>query len=387
MAAERPCLAHVRRDREAAATVGCRKNRPSRPGRRKTIASVYLVTGGCGFIGAHLVRALARQGHRVRVLDDLSSGRAEALPPGVELTVGDVRDRSAVRAALEGAAGCFHLAAVASVERSRLEWLESHRVNLGGTVTVLEAARDASPHPVPVVHASSAAVYGEVGELPLKEEGPVAPTSAYGADKLSGELHAAIGRHLFGLPALGLRFFNVYGPGQQADSPYSGVITRFADQIARGEAVTLFGTGRQTRDLVYVHDVVRALLAAMERLPGASGVVNVCSGREVSVLEVAQHLAVLAGKPLRVTREPPRPGDILRSVGCPARLTAVLGVVAATPLREGLERTLGWHDGRRRPDAARRPPGRVDPWSPPVTPAAGRLVSLADEQGILRLKR
>lgn len=325
------------------------------------------------------MRALAHRGHRVRVLDDLSSGRADALPPGVELVVGDVRDRTAVGAALTGAAGCFHLAAVASVERSRIEWLDSHRVNLGGTVAVLEAARDAAPHPVPVVYASSAAVYGDASELPLEEEGRAAPTSAYGADKLGSELHAEIGRRLFGLPALGLRFFNVYGPGQQAASPYSGVITRFADQIARGGAVTLFGTGRQTRDLVYVDDVVRALLAAMERLPAAHGVVNVCTGREVTVLEVAGLLAELAGKPLRVTREPSRPGDILRSVGCPARMAAMLGVTAVTPLRDGLERTLGWHGAHREPELAAQ--------QPPRWPSPGHIGGSAHDRGILAPKQ
>lgn len=313
------------------------------------IASGYLVTGGCGFIGAHLVRALARRGERVRVLDDLSSGHRDALPGEAELVVGDVRDRVAVRAALDGVAGCFHLAAVASVERSRVAWLDSHGVNVGGTIAVLEAARDCRPQPVPVVYASSAAVYGDAEALPLTEDIPPAPTSAYGADKLGSELHAAIGARLFAVPTLGLRLFNVYGPGQPATSPYSGVITRFSSRLARGEPVTLFGTGRQTRDLVYVGDVVAALLAAMGRLPRAEGVVNVCTGRETPVLEVARLLAELVGVPLRVAHELPRPGDILRSVGSPARLASVLGVVAGTPLRDGLARTLEWHDRLLRP--------------------------------------
>jgi UDP-glucose 4-epimerase len=313
------------------------------------VSPIYLVTGGCGFIGLHLVHALVRQGRGVRVLDDLSSGRASALPAEAELVVASVRDRSAVREAMRGVAGCFHLAAVASVERTRLDWLEGHLTNAGGTVAVLEAARGGRPEPVPVVYASSAAVYGDAGEPPLREEHRPAPTSPYGADKLGGELHAALARRLFGVPTLGLRFFNVYGPGQPAASPYSGVITLFADRLARGEALTVFGSGRQTRDFVHVDDVVRALLAGMERMPhdggeGGGGVVNVCTGRETSILEVARMLAELAGTPLRVVHEPVRPGDILRSVGCPRLLASALGVPARTAMREGLERTFFQHD-------------------------------------------
>ena len=305
---------------------------------------VYLVTGGCGFIGSHLVHALVRQGHGVRVLDDLSSGRASVLPAAAELVVADVRDRSAVREAVRGVAGCFHLAAVASVERTRLDWLDGHRTNAGGTVAVLEAARDGRQGPVPVVYASSAAVYGDTGEPPLQEEHRPAPTSAYGADKLGGEIHAGLASRLFGVPTLGLRFFNVYGPGQPAASPYSGVITLFADRLARGEALTIFGTGRQTRDFVHVDDVVQALLAGMERMPGeGGGVVNVCTGRETSILELARTLAELAGTPLRVVHEPARPGDIMRSAGCPRLLASTLGVSARTAMREGLERTLFQH--------------------------------------------
>jgi UDP-glucose 4-epimerase len=346
------------------------------------VSPVYLVTGGCGFIGLHLVHALVRQDRRVRVLDDLSSGRASALPAAAELVVADVRDRPAVRQAMRGVAGCFHLAAVASVERTRLDWLDGHRTNAGGTVVVLEAARDAARDarraPVPVVYASSAAVYGDAGEPPLREEHRPAPTSPYGADKLGGELHAALARRLFGVPTLGLRFFNVYGPGQPAASPYSGVITLFADRLARGEALTVFGTGRQTRDFVHVDDVVRALLAGMERMlhdggRGDDGVVNVCTGRETSILEVARILGELAGTPPRVVHEPARPGDILRSVGCPRLLASALGVVARTPVREGLERTILRHGG---PPGAAPTQSKVDPRPREILPVAGNQQQL-----------
>jgi UDP-glucose 4-epimerase len=307
-----------------------------------SVSRTYLVTGGCGFIGSRLVRELARRGHRVRVLDDLSTGDEAALPDGVELAVADVADAAAVRAAMRGADGCFHLAAVASVERTRRDWLAAHRTNSGGTVTVLEAARDAAPAPVPVVYASSAAVYGDATEPPAAEDSPPAPPSASGVDKLAGELHARTGARLFGAPTLGLRFFNVYGPGQRADSPYSGVISLFCDRLSRGLPVTVYGDGRQTRDFVHVDDVVRALAAGMERLPAGGRVANVCTGTQTSVLELARTIADLLGAPLRVEHGPARAGDIRRSAGDPRLLADLLGVSAATPLRDGLARTLAW---------------------------------------------
>jgi UDP-glucose 4-epimerase len=306
------------------------------------VSRTYLVTGGCGFIGSRLVRELARRGHRVRVLDDLSTGEAAAMPDGVELTVADVTDAASVRSALRDADGCFHLAAVASVERTRREWLAGHRTNAAGTVTVLEAARDAPGRPVPVVYASSAAVYGDATEPTVVEDSPPAPTSPYGVDKLVSELHAGVAARLFGVPTLGLRFFNVYGPGQRADSPYSGVISRFCDRLSRGEPITVYGDGSQTRDFVYVDDVVGALAVGMERLPPGGRVVNVCAGLGTSVLDLAGTIATLAGVPLRVGHEPARAGDIRRSVGCPRLLADLLGVAASTSLQDGLAQTLSW---------------------------------------------
>jgi UDP-glucose 4-epimerase len=225
----------------------------------------FLVTGGCGFIGSHLVVALVARGDRVRVLDDLSTGRRENLPPGVELVLGDVADPAAVRVAMAGVQGCFHLAAIASVERGVREWLVTHRANLSGSITVFDVAR--AEGGVPVVYASSAAIYGDQKRLPVSEDAIPRPLSAYGADKLGSEQHALVAGQVHGVPTMGLRFFNVFGPRQDPKSPYSGVISIFCDRLSRGEPIDIFGDGSQTRDFIFVADVVAGLLAAM---PAAS---------------------------------------------------------------------------------------------------------------------
>jgi UDP-glucose 4-epimerase len=304
----------------------------------------YLVTGGCGFIGSHLVDAIAAEGHRVRVLDDLSTGMPRPLPPGIELVTGDVSDRSTVRAVTHDVQGCFHLAAIASVAACNAAWSESHGTNLSATIGLFEVASSRG-RPFPVVYASSAAVYGDSRELPLREDLPVRPLSPYGADKAGCELHARAGALVRGLAATGLRFFNVYGPRQRPDSPYSGVISVFAERLRRGETLTVNGDGRQSRDFVYVGDVVRALTAAMSHLearPGqpAAEVFNVCSGRVTTVLELARLLMRLDGNTVPVVHGPPRDGDIRHSTGSPELLAAGLGVRATMPLEQGLRRTL-----------------------------------------------
>ncbi len=300
----------------------------------------FLVTGGAGFIGSHLADALLAAGHGVRVLDDLSTGRRGHLDPRCELVVGDVADPAVLRAALAGVAGCFHLAAIASVARGNADWRGTHRINQSGSVAVFEAARDAGR--LPVVYASSAAVYGDLGGAVAAEEAPCAPLTAYGADKLGSELHAAVAWRVHGVPTLGLRFFNVYGPRQDPASPYSGVVSIFAARLARGEGLVLHGDGRQTRDFVFVADVVAHLLAAMAHLRAAGGtrVLNVCTGRASSVRELAMTLGDLCGTAPVLRHGPARPGDIARSLGSPARATATLGLAAATTLPAGLAALL-----------------------------------------------
>ena len=300
----------------------------------------YLVTGGCGFIGSHLVDALAAAGHRVRVLDDLSTGTTDYLPRGVDLVLGSVADAGHVARAVAECDGCFHLAAIASVQRSAEDLVGTHRVNLGGTLTVLDALRQAR-RPVSLVYASSAAVYGDCALLPTAEDAPKRPQSPYGADKYASELHAAVATAAWGFPSAGLRFFNVYGPRQPPGSPYSGVVSIFADRLGRGAPITVFGDGGQTRDLVHVSDVVAALLRAMDRrLPGAP-VFNVCTGRAVSVLDLAAILGRLRGVDPAITHAPPRAGEIRHSVGDPAACRAALGLGVPVPLEVGLRSVLG----------------------------------------------
>ncbi len=225
---------------------------------------MYLVTGGAGFIGSHVCDALLARGARVRVLDDLSTGRRENVPAGAELLVGDAADPAVVRDATAGISGCFHLAAIASVARGVEDWLGTHRANLTATITILDALRGRD---VPVVYASSAAVYGDCPVRPIDEAAPLRPLSAYGADKLGCELHARVATHVHRVPTAGLRFFNVYGPRQDPRSPYSGVISIFCERVRSGRAVQIHGDGGQTRDFVFVADVVAALLAAMDARP------------------------------------------------------------------------------------------------------------------------
>jgi len=313
--------------------------------------AVYLVTGGAGFIGSHLADALLAAGHDVRVLDDLSTGRAANVDPRCELVRGDVVDPATVRAAMAGVAGCFHLAAIASVARGNEDWRGTHLVNQTATVTVLDAARAAGA--VPVVYASSAAVYGNLGDMVAREDLIPMPLTAYGADKLGSELHAAVGLHVHGVPSVGLRFFNVYGPRQDPHSPYSGVISIFAALAAADRTVTVHGDGAQLRDFVYVGDVVAHLLASMRHLAAnrVAAVLNVCTGRATSVLLLAETLARLHQRAARIAHGPERTGDIRRSLGDPARAIATLGVRAEVTLEQGLARTLA----SMQPDSAQGP--------------------------------
>jgi UDP-glucose 4-epimerase len=301
----------------------------------------FLVTGGAGFIGSHLVPALLDEGHTIRVLDDLSSGHRKNVPQQIELIEADVTDPTAVESALDGVDGCFHLAAIASVARSHLDWLRTHQVNLTGTINVFDQARPSRRHrEVPVVYASSAAIYGNCGSFPVDEESPAAPLSAYGADKHACELHARVAGAIHGVPTVGLRFFNLYGPRQDPLSPYSGVISIFAGRLLRGDAVEIFGDGEQARDFTYIGDAVCALRCAMRAATTSAFVFNVCTGKATSVLDLAQTMAKLCGTELVVHRRPTRCGEVRISIGDPQRAVERLGFTARTALSDGLAMTL-----------------------------------------------
>jgi UDP-glucose 4-epimerase len=301
----------------------------------------FLVTGGAGFIGSHLIQALLDEGHMVRVLDDFSSGHRKNVPQQVELIEADVTDPVAVDRALDDIDGCFHLAAIASVARSHREWLRTHQVNLTGTINVFDQARPSRRgREVPIVYASTAAIYGNCGSFPVDEESPPAPLSAYGADKHACELHARVAGAIHGVPTVGLRFFNLYGPRQDPLSPYSGVISIFADRLLRGEPVEIFGDGEQARDFTYISDAVCALCRAMRAATTSAFVFNVCTGKATSVRDLAQTIADLCGTELIVHRRPARCGEVRISIGDPQRATERLGFTAQTRLSSGLATTL-----------------------------------------------
>ncbi len=303
--------------------------------------AVYLVTGGAGFIGSHLTDLLLAEGHQVRVLDDLSTGRRHNLDPRCALIEADIRDRQALLSAMQDAAGVFHLAAIASVERANQDWAGTHGVNQGGTIAVLDAARAMGG--LPVVYASSAAVYGDIGDRIAVESLPCHPLTAYGVDKYGSELHARIGFTLHGVPSVGLRFFNVYGPRQDPSSPYSGVISIFARLIAESRPVTVHGDGGQTRDFVYVSDVVRHLWAAMRMVAARpqAAVFNVCTGVSITVADLARVMRdACPGSASVISHGPARPGDIRNSRGTAEAASAALGIHAEVAFADGIAETL-----------------------------------------------
>jgi UDP-glucose 4-epimerase len=306
----------------------------------------YLVTGGCGFIGSHLADRLLAEGHAVRILDDLSTGRLANKPAAAPLIHGCITRQEAAEDAASGCDGIFHLAAIASVERTTQDWIGSHRVNLTGTIAIFEAARRlGGGRPLPVVYASSAAIYGSNQAARLDERCLPAPTSAYGADKLGCELHARAATLIHGVPTIGLRFFNVYGSRQDPRSPYSGVISIFCDRLASGQPVEIHGDGKQLRDFVHVSDVVAALARAMKRLAAGKTeepeVVNVCSGTGTTIGGLAQLLARLTGRHLEARHGPARAGDVRHSLGDPTRAGLHLAFRSAVSLEAGLGQMLG----------------------------------------------
>ncbi|MBF0614497.1 MAG: NAD-dependent epimerase/dehydratase family protein [Magnetococcales bacterium] len=305
--------------------------------------ATWLITGGCGFIGSHLADALEARGDRVRILDDLSSGRRENVSATCEVVVGDVAAPGEVARLMEGVDGCWHLAAISSVARSNEAWVATHQVNQTGTIRVFEAARHAGAGqmPVPVVYASSAAVYGNNSGIPLSEHVTPFPFSAYGADKLGSEHHARVAALVHGVATTGLRFFNVHGPRQDPASPYSGVISIFARQILARQPVCIHGDGEQTRDFVFVADVVRFLLQAMVQTRGAAAYCyNVCTGQAISIRALAHLIGRLCGHEPVILSGPGRLGDIRHALGAPDLAAERLGMRAVWPMERALRLTL-----------------------------------------------
>jgi UDP-glucose 4-epimerase len=296
-----------------------------------------LVIGGAGFIGSHLAERLVRDGHSVRVLDNLTTGKRENLAPvhdDVELVVADVRHAERVRQEMRDRDVVFHQAAIVSVPYSVEHPAETLEVNLRGTLNVLEGARAAGVKRV--VMASSAAVYGDDPELPKLETMLPAPISPYGLEKLASEHYMAIWTKLFNLETVALRYFNVFGPRQDPSSAYSGVISIFVDRILRGDTPTIFGDGEQFRDFVYVANVVDANLLAATRPEAPGRVYNVGCGQRTSLNELAAILGRICGRQVNPRHAERRAGDIRESLADIGRARRELGYEPRVGVEEGL---------------------------------------------------
>jgi UDP-glucose 4-epimerase len=301
--------------------------------------SQYLVTGGAGFIGSHLVESLIASGHKVTVLDDLSTGRLCNLPPeGFSFIEGNIIDFDTVYRACQRVDGIFHLAAIASVSKCNEEWVESHKTNLTGTLVVMDAARKLGG--IPVVYASSAAVYGCQPNGAIREDAPCKPSSPYGVDKFACELHAKAAYIIHQLPTIGLRFFNVYGSRQDPTSPYSGVISIFADRLRKQLPLTIYGDGNQTRDFIHVSDIVRFLQQAMEKSNKEGEVFNACTGKASSLLELTSTLGDVLEIIPTLQFASVRLGDIKESLGDPSYAQKELRIKSSLSLKKGLTLSL-----------------------------------------------
>jgi UDP-glucose 4-epimerase len=300
-----------------------------------------LITGGAGFIGSHLTDTIMAAGGQVRVLDNLSTGKLENLPKdknSFEFIRGDIQEWETVSDCVRDMDAVVHLAAVASVQASIDQPVETHRTNFDGTLNLLEASRI---HGIKrLLYASSAAVYGDSAAIPVSEETAPNPLSPYAVDKLSGEYYLRYYFAKFRLPATSFRFFNIYGPRQDPSSPYSGVISIFVDRLKRNQPVTLFGDGLQTRDFVYVTDLVDLLARAVRGPEGVGGIFNVGTGTRFSLLQLLNQLEKISGMKIDRCHAPARLGDIQDSCANISRLQQVFGSVPAMPFDRGLENLL-----------------------------------------------
>lgn len=300
-----------------------------------------LVTGGAGFIGSHLVGALLQQGARVRVLDNLFSGREDNLKKvwdKIEFVKGDTRDRSVVEKTVSGVDVVFHQAALRSVPKSMEKPLEYHEVNITGTLNLLEAAR---LHKVKkFILASSSSVYGEAHFFPQKETQPTSPISPYALTKLAGEFYCKLFAQVYGLPTISLRYFNVFGPRQSLDDEYSVVIPRFIHSALHNEPLPIYGDGTQSRDFTFVDNVVQANIAAFVSDTGSGEAFNVGCGQSHSINDLAARIKKIIGAHSVVKYLPPRPGDVLKTHADLSEITKKIGYVPTVEFEPGLTKTI-----------------------------------------------
>jgi nucleoside-diphosphate-sugar epimerase len=304
----------------------------------------YVVTGGAGFIGSNTVDELVKRGHGVVVLDDLSAGKEENLADvrsKITFMKGSISDLETVQKAMQQADYVIHLAAKTSVPRSVKDPLETNRINVEGMLNVLLAARDNRVKRV--VFAASSAAYGETPTLPKTETMQPVPISPYGVSKYVGELYAYAFGRCYGLENVCLRYFNIFGPRQDPDSPYSGVLSRFATAFLEGETPVIFGDGEQTRDFTFVENAVQANLLACEA-GGASGrVFNVGTGDRISLNQTLELLRKISGRKLEAKYEPAREGDIRDSQADITEARETLGYEPSVGFAEGLQKTFEWY--------------------------------------------
>jgi nucleoside-diphosphate-sugar epimerase len=305
---------------------------------------IYLVTGGAGFIGSHIVEALVERGERVRVLDNLMTGNRSNLAHltgEIEFIEGDIRDYQTARQVAEGAGVVFHQAAIPSVPRSVKEPGLNHDVNVNGTFNILLAARDAGVRRV--VYAASSSAYGEVGSGAKREDQLPSPLSPYAVAKLVGEFYCQVFTRVYGLETVALRYFNVFGPRQDPTSPYSGVISKFITALLGGNAPVIFGDGEQSRDFNYVTNVVDANLRAAEVPEAAGHVINLGLHQRTTLNKLLEELQKIIGTSFIPKYEPSRAGDIRHSLADIKLAQALLGYNPKVALSQGLRLTVDWY--------------------------------------------
>lgn len=307
--------------------------------------STLLVTGGAGFIGSNLTIALVEQGHRVKVLDNLSTGSFENLQPvlkDIELQVGDLRNLSDVRQAVTGVEVVFHQGALPSVPRSVADPLKTNEVNVTGTLNVFLASRDAGVRRV--VYASSSSVYGNNNILPKHESMPPRPMSPYAVSKLAGEVYGKIFYGLYGLETVGLRYFNVFGPRQDPESEYAAVIPRFIDALLKRKSPVIYGDGEQSRDFTFIDDVVEANLLSWKAAGAAGEVINIANGNKITLNKLLELLNNITSSKADVIYSEPRPGDVKNSMASIEKASIALGYFPKTGVEEGLRLTVNWFE-------------------------------------------
>lgn len=302
--------------------------------------SLYLVTGGAGFIGSHLVEALLKRGDSVRIVDNFSSGKKANLRPGAEVLEGDLADEGVAARAVAGCDYVLHEAAVPSVPRSVKDPLGTHRANVDATMQLLVAARDAGVKRL--VFAGSSSTYGNSAVLPKREDMRPAPMTPYAMQKHMGEQYCQLFTSLYGLETVTTRYFNVFGPRQSPDSPYSGVISLFVKALLAGESPVIHGDGRQTRDFTYVTNVVDGVLRAAAADKVSGEVINIATGGRTSLLELVRAIQLILGTHVAPAFSPAREGDVKDSQADIFKARKLLGYEPSVPFEEGLRHTVAW---------------------------------------------